>query len=339
MRTIDDLRVGSRAIKSLVTGRRIYTIEDNQAREWIDDVELRPRPRASDSGRWLMSLIVVTGLVAEARIAASTSAMMIVGGGRADRLAAELTSAIASGARRLLSFGLAGGLAPHLRAGDLLVAENVQDEGRRLSCDPIWRSAINRRLAHGREPYARSGAWESSRVGLFRFGGGAGWRPIENGGVRLPAPDIAGVDAPVVDVASKRSLFAKTGAAAVDMESAIVARAARRHGLPFAILRVIVDPAHRPLPNAAVIATDLDGRVDVSAALGSLVRHPRQAYATVRLGFDARKAFASLVRGRALLGPDFASRSLDEVRTTDKDKREHELIEDDVDGQSAMLNA
>jgi adenosylhomocysteine nucleosidase len=291
-----------------------------------------------------MSLIVVTGLVAEARIAASKNAMMIVGGGRADRLAAELRSAIASGARRLLSFGVAGGLAPHLRAGDLLVAENVHDEGRRLSCDPVWRSAISRRLVHGRESYAKdgahlSGAWESSRVGIFRFVRGAGWRPIEKGGAGLPAPDIAGAEAPVVDVASKRALFAETGAAAIDMESAIVARAARRHGLPFAILRVIVDPAHRPLPNAAVVATDLDGRVDVSAALGSLVRDPRQAYATVRLGFDARKAFAALVRGRALLGTDFASGSLDEVRTTDQDKHEHDLIEDNVDSQSVMLDA
>jgi adenosylhomocysteine nucleosidase len=291
-----------------------------------------------------MSLIVVTGLVAEARIAASKNVMMLVGGGRADRLSAELTSAIASGALRFLSFGLAGGLAPHLRAGDLLVAENVHDEGRHFSCDPLWRSAICRRLVRGREPDARdvahlSGPWEPSRVGIFRFVRSVGWRSIENGGPCSPAPDIAGVDAPVVDVASKRALFAETGAAAVDMESAIVARAARRHGLPFAILRAIVDPAHRPLPNSAVVATDLNGRVNVSAALGSLVREPRQLYSTTRLGFDARKAFTALVRGRALLGPDFASGSLDDVRTTDKDKHEPELIERSIGSQAAVLDA
>jgi nucleoside phosphorylase len=69
----------------------------------------------------------------------------------------------------------------------------------------------------------------------------------------------------------------------VDMESAVVARAARRHGLPFVILRVIVDPAHRPLPKSAVAATDSDGKVNVPAALGSLVRDPRQIFTIARL--------------------------------------------------------
>ena len=66
---------------------------------------------------------------------------MIVGGGQSERLAADLEAAIAGGARRLLSFGVAGALAPGLRPGDLVVAEGVIDGGERIECDAVWTAA------------------------------------------------------------------------------------------------------------------------------------------------------------------------------------------------------
>jgi adenosylhomocysteine nucleosidase len=262
-----------------------------------------------------MSLIVITGLAAEARIAVTTDVGMIVGAGRANRLEADLEAAIAQGARRLLSFGVAGALDPRLKAGDLVVAHSVRDGSNRLSCDTAWRAAITRRLQrsslralHG-EPSKlalRRDSTSPSSFGLFRFDRKMGWRPIDESGGAV----IAGVDLPLADVAGKASLFASAGAAAVDMESAIVARAARRHGLPFAILRVIADPARRPLPSSALVAMRSDGEVDFAAVLTALIRRPRELPALMRLAFDSRGAFSSLVRVRELLGADFASLDL-----------------------------
>ena len=47
-------------------------------------------------------------------------------------------------------------------------------------------------------------------------------------------------------------MFDKTGAFAADMESHVVARIANERQLPFAVLRVIADPANQRLPPAAI---------------------------------------------------------------------------------------
>ena len=66
----------------------------------------------------------------------------------------------------------------------------------------------------------------------------------------------------LVTVDEKKALFARTGALAVDLESAAVAETAARHVLPFAVLRAICDPATRPLPRAALVALDPNGKID-----------------------------------------------------------------------------
>jgi|SRR5579872_1479530 len=259
-----------------------------------------------------MSLIVVTGLAAEARIAYVGDGA-IVGAGRAHRLARDLEAAISAGAQRLLSFGIAGALVPHLRPGDLIVAHSVRDIDGSLLCDPDWRRAIRNRL----QPTASNGEDEkTSGSALFRFCRNGGWRPIVTGVGEHPRAEIAAAEAPVADKIGKTALFAATGAIAADMESAIVARAARRYGLPFAILRVVADPAHRSLPSAALVAMRPDGEVDIGGVFGALSRDPRQLAMLARLAVDARQAFGALARARALLGADFATFELDKSRAT-----------------------
>jgi adenosylhomocysteine nucleosidase len=262
-----------------------------------------------------MSLVVVTGLAAEARIAVAGDAA-IVGAGRAQRLSQDLEAAIAAGARRLLSFGIAGALIPHLLPGDLIVAHGVRDAERGFVCDSDWRSAIEQRL---RRPLLRSDdvavvEEKSSSSALLRFDRKGGWRPVADAIGGHPTVEIAGAEAPVADKIGKTALFAATGAVAVDMESAIVARAARRYGLPFAILRVVADPAHRILPSAALVAMRPDGEVDMAGVFSALSRDPRQITTLARLAVDARRAFAALACARAMLGSDFASLELEELR-------------------------
>ena len=87
-----------------------------------------------------------------------------------------------------------------------------------------------------------------------------------------------------------------SGAAAADMESHVVARTAAELALPFAILRVIADPAERELPPAALAGMRADGGINVGAVLASLARSPRQLPALIRLAAEAGRARAALLR-------------------------------------------
>jgi hypothetical protein len=58
------------------------------------------------------------------------------------------------------------------------------------------------------------------------------------------------------------------------MESHIAA--AEAHGLPFAACGVIIDPAHRVLPPAALVNLRPDGTPDIAAVLRSVIRQPYQ---------------------------------------------------------------
>jgi Phosphorylase superfamily len=85
---------------------------------------------------------------------------------------------------------------------------------------------------------------------------------------------IMGVNSVVSDPADKRKLHTFTRAVAVDMESHLVARLADAHGLAFAAVRVIIDPAHRAVPPAALLAMAPGGSTDVSAMLWEILARP-----------------------------------------------------------------
>ena len=219
-------------------------------------------------------ILVVCGLKAEADIAAGDDVTVVCGGGDQARLAADLAR-LAPKAAAIVSFGVAGGLDPSLKPGALAVAAGVvTTKGERYSSDPEWASRLAGRLA-------------------------------------APTTVFAAVDVPIADVAGKAALHAATGAALVDMESHLAARAAQNAGVPFAALRAVTDPADRSLPHAATVGMRADGRVDLPAILASLARQPGQLPGLIRTGLDARKAFAALLRCRQLLGSGFAVLDLD----------------------------
>jgi adenosylhomocysteine nucleosidase len=163
------------------------------------------------------------------------------------------------GARALVSLGVAGGLDPALRPGTLIIADAVIVGSERHVTD----SELSRRL-----------------------GGATGHI-------------VLGIDTIVSTVAEKQRLHRTTRAAAVDLESGAVARLAVRHGLPFAVLRVICDPAARALPPAALAALDPRGAIAIRQVLASIVVRPGQLPALLALAFDAamaRRALATRVR-------------------------------------------
>jgi adenosylhomocysteine nucleosidase len=179
-----------------------------------------------------------------------------IGGGGPVGAAAAAESLVARGARALLSFGVAGGLDPRLEPGDIVVPAFVLDRGQVYFADAELCRAL--------------------------------------GGTTVDAL-LAG-DAVVADADEKRLLSAHTGASAVDLESGAVARVAHRHGLPFAVLRAVCDPAHRSLPPMALAAVNGSGKIRALSVLGSIVARPRHIPALLWLARDAALARRALVR-------------------------------------------
>lgn len=219
-------------------------------------------------------MIIVVGLAFEARIAAGPGVHVICSGdGR--NLAAKLTNAIAEartlvrGCPGIISFGVAGGLAPHLSPGTCVVGSAVLSGSKRMPTSQEWSRKLLQTI-----PGAVSGM-------------------------------LLGVPAPVAHPDEKRALYLETGAIAVDMESHIVAAVAHEHEVPVAAIRVITDPAKRALPRSAVAAMRPNGTTNIAAMLRSVLSRPRELPALLQTALDARAARATLVRGRNLLGPAF----------------------------------
>jgi hopanoid-associated phosphorylase len=229
------------------------------------------KPAIGRATRQGVFLIVVTGLKAEARIAAASGVSVFACGGKVGLQAHAIRNAVSAGAEAIVSFGIAGALNAHLTAGDWVVATGVMSGRRAIETDPEW----SRRLAQ-RLPGAELG-------------------------------DIATVAAPVLLPMNKRRLCLDTGAIAVDMESFQAAALAEELGVPFAAVRVIADPMHREIPPAARLGLQADGTVDTAAVLRSLLRRPSQLPSLFRVSMDALIAFRALLRGRQQLGPHFAS--------------------------------
>ena len=87
---------------------------------------------------------------------------------------------------------------------------------------------------------------------------------------------IVGANAAVAHPDAKRQMHVETGAAVVDMESHLVARFASTHGLSFAAVRVVIDPAHRVVPEAALSGMRPDGGTSVTAVILDLIARPSQ---------------------------------------------------------------
>ncbi len=176
---------------------------------------------------------------------------------------------IDTGARGLVSFGTCGGLDGGLRAGDLVVASSVMDAAG--SC-------------YGADEAASR--WVAERAGART--------------VRGLLVSAAGV---VADCDAKRALRARSGACAVDMESAAVAAAAVRCGRPFIVVRAVVDDADTVLPRAVTASVRPNGDVAWMPFLRHLGFSPHAWGEIATLMRSAHKAERTLGRvARALAG-------------------------------------
>ncbi|MGV4877218.1 phosphorylase family protein [Acetobacter indonesiensis] len=199
---------------------------------------------------------ILVGLKAEAKFIRQVFPRAAIAASGATRAGAQREAArlAACGADCLLSFGLAAGLDPALPAGTLIVPDKVSAWGTLYNTDPTLRHIL-----------------------------GAGQTGV-NGGALLHSDTV------VLNAADKATLFAESQCKALDMESGFLARVADEAGLPFAVLRVVCDPATRSLPAIAGTVLSPDGGLKVGALLGSLLRHPGQIPGLIKLGQDAGRA-------------------------------------------------
>lgn len=209
----------------------------------------------------------VTGLAIEAAIARRVG-LLAGSSGAIPKAAGDLAERFArSGARALVSFGVAGALAPGLRPGSVVLADSILAGGDRLPCAPDWLDRAKARLP---------AAWVGTVLGSEH----------------------------IVATRAEKRTCAASGAVAVDMESGAVARAASDYGLPLLVLRTIVDGAEDEIPPAAAAALQPGrGAFEFLSAVG---RRPAAIALLIGLTWRMGVALYALERASRRLGPDLA---------------------------------
>ncbi len=176
----------------------------------------------------------------------------------AARRAAELL--VSHGARALLCLGVSGGLAPGLCAADIVLAESVawdgfaREGGAGPACVPLP---------------ADSQAWVRRALPAVQASALAHAPRVK---VRLGR--VASLERPVLSPGGKADLWRRCQALAADMESAGVADAAIRAGLPLLVLRAVCDSWERGLSPELPLLLDEQGRVRPGRLLCSLAGRP-----------------------------------------------------------------
>lgn len=166
----------------------------------------------------------------------------------------------------LLSFGSAGGLDPAFEPGELVVANQViGGSNGSWQCDTNWVEQLEQRLNISSKP-------------------------------------VYGSDT-MVSVAKKQELHTQTSACAVDMESHIVAKKASEKGIPFAVLRAVVDPHDFEIPGWVSDSIRPNGTVSLLPIISGMCMFPWHIGRLASLGANNKRAMNSLGGAVGILGP------------------------------------
>jgi adenosylhomocysteine nucleosidase len=178
-------------------------------------------------------------------------------GGKNAKLAAELL--VAKGATQLISWGCAAALQADMKSGDLILADTLIDcNDTKLVVNADWHN-------HSKQLLSQS-------------------MPVHCGSLAESLEIVSSSE-------EKQQLQTFTGAIALDMESAAIAKVAQKNSLPFLVIRAIVDPVTMDLPRAIQYAANTEGDIVVSRLLLFLALHPLELPGLIKLGiqFNAAK--------------------------------------------------
>ncbi len=171
------------------------------------------------------------------------------------------------GVAALASVGVAGGLDPALGSGDIVVANAVS--GR-------WKG-------EGKKIFSS----EPSCVGFALSA-------LRASGIKAAEGEVVTVDEPALTARKKKSVFRRSRGAAVDMESASVARVAQESGLPFFALRAVSDPCGSSISKELIECVADDGSLRAAILAGKLVRKPSLLRDLLRARREFSSALSSL---------------------------------------------
>lgn len=206
------------------------------------------------------------GGLAFGRLGGAPVVLMATGDGA--RAAARGLAALLDAAPvgRLLVLGVAGALSPDLAVGDLLAARRVVDDARQVALsDPAWLAAA---VALG----AVEGTALTSRRVLIT--------PEEK---RAAFRELAAAGAPAEP-------------ATVDLESAVYARLAAARGIPWLVVRAVIDAADEALPLDFNRCRRPEGGVEDARVVGMALCRPQVWGALGRLRRRLRRGALGLAR-------------------------------------------
>ena len=188
-------------------------------------------------------------------------------------LTKHATEIAASG---LVSTGAAGGLAPNLEPGTLVLPRRVRcTDGDVFPVDPNWHDRVLTVL-----------------------------RPH----FHVLTGDLLSVMAVMRRPEQKRDAHERTKAIVTDMESGNLAEVAAQIGAPFLVLRAVMDTAEDEIPETALTAVTASGETDYRSLIAGLARRPMDLASlivTVRRFRSAARTLrrALYIAGQSLLSP------------------------------------
>lgn len=178
--------------------------------------------------------------------------------------------------KALLICGFAGGLQG--LSGDIVIAERVLEAD-----NPILPYSPDTGLLAYMQVFAESSGWQDL------------WRESPMTPV-ISAGTLITTDRVMVTREEKRALAERTGAIAVDMETAGAARVAQEHGVPWLAVRAITDGVDDTLPFDFNQFSDADGNVNRGRIVLATLTHPWKIPALLRLGQRSSRAAGNLAK-------------------------------------------
>ncbi len=162
----------------------------------------------------------------------------------------------------LISWGVAGATESTLNSGDLILAESIIGQDK---------------------TYLTSTEWNNKLLTYFQADKNS-----------MISGDIASSKEICASTSDKDALLNKTGAIAVDMESAAIAEIAMNHNLDFLVIRAIADRANASIPEAVLKCTDNLGNPKIIKFILSCVIKPAQIREIATLAKSYKMALNSL---------------------------------------------
>jgi hopanoid-associated phosphorylase len=204
---------------------------------------------------------ILCGIEAEAKVANGVAnADVACAAARPQKARWMARELVKRGAKRLMSFGIAGGLEPGLPIGAMVIGAQVAASDGTWECDKAWSAELVQKF-----PQAHvGGVWGSEKL--------------------------------IASAREKRALYEKSRCLIVDMESQCAGQIAAEAGLPLSVLRVVCDSADMDVPPVVMAAIGEDGKIHIGRTLWHLLRHPLQVPDLFHVMCGTGKALGELKR-------------------------------------------